>query len=98
MRVPDATGTVTMSLRGGADGVDDETLWGAVIAAVEGAADDRERWMLGDGVIDESVSTRTALTERWRAEFEKSAAVRSVYYTMWSYLDGLGLDRGWWSR
>jgi len=45
----------------GGEGLDDETVWVAVMTAVHLASDDGERWLLADGVIDETVG----FAERW---------------------------------
>lgn len=84
------------SLRWGADGVDDETLWQAVITAIQLAENDGERWMLGDGVVDESVATRPVLRARLRASYDSNPYVREMYRVMHAYLDDSGYDRGWW--
>lgn len=83
-------------LRWGADDLDDETLWRAVVTIV-GLATPAERWGIGDGLIDESVAMRPELRRRWRDQFETNPGVRAVYEAMWEDLDACGLDRGWWT-
>lgn len=94
----DELGDASDLLRWGADGVDDETLWQAVMTAVEGARDDGERWTLGDGVIDESLGTRPSLASGWHSARGSSAQVREVFRVMHEYLDENGHDRGWWDH
>lgn len=59
-------GPATNLLRWDGEVLDDETVWRAVITAVQLAADDSERWLLADGVVDEQIATRPTLRERWR--------------------------------
>ena len=93
-----AVGEATDLLRWGADEVDDETLWTAVITAAELARDDAERWMLGDGPIDESIATREPLRRRWAAARRTNASVAEVYRVMcdprWTWSD----EPGWWAE
>lgn len=56
--------SATDVLRWGADDLDHETLWRAVLTIV-GLATAAERWGIGDGLIDESVATRPELRRRW---------------------------------
>ena len=68
----------TGMLRWGADELDDETVFIAVVAACGLAPDDSERWLLADGVIAETVRTRPTLHARWLAQCEHDERVRSV--------------------
>ena len=86
--------SVTQVLSLGGEGVDDQTPWLAVMTAVHLAVDDGERWLLGDGVIDETIGMRPYLAGRWKAAYRTDEAVRAVHRAMWEDLDGMGTDRG----
>lgn len=90
-------GEATDLLRWGADDLDDETLWTAAMVAVELAANDGERWMLGDGLIEEFIATREVLRLRWAAARDTEPAVAEVYRVMcdpaWNWSDG---PASWW--
>jgi hypothetical protein len=88
----------TDRLRWDGDELDDEAVWTAVMTAVQMADGENERWLLGDGVIDEQVATRPNLRERWRNAYRSDAAVRAVYAAMWEELDATPYGRGWWEE
>jgi len=68
--------TASDVLRWGADGLDDEQVWSALLAALDEASEDGEYWALGDGFVSESVCTRPVLGARWRdAEMSNPKAV-----------------------
>ncbi len=90
-------GPAAKALRFGAEGIDDDTLWAAVLTVVELAADD-ECWAIGDGLIDESIATRPKLSALWHQEFDRNPAVRAIYRAMWLDFDASGLDYGWWAH
>jgi hypothetical protein len=86
-------------LRWGADDIDDDTLWTAALTAAALAADDGERWSLGDGLIDESIAVRASLRRRWAAERHTNVAVAEIYRVMrdpsWN---GTGAADSWWAN
>jgi hypothetical protein len=65
-------------LRWGAEGVDDDLLFSAVVAACGRASGWSERWLLADGVVAESINTRPALRARWLAECRVNPMVQAV--------------------
>ncbi|MEI6231259.1 MAG: hypothetical protein WCP81_11035 [Actinomycetes bacterium] len=65
-------------LRWGADGIDDDLLFSAVVAACGRATGWSERWLLADGVISDSINTRPAVRERWLAECAVNPMVQAV--------------------
>ena len=85
-------------LRWHGDDLDDEFVWTAVLAAADAAADDAERRVLGDGLIDEQVATRPELRTRWHRAYDENASVRAVFKAVWAMLDSMKLDYGWWAR
>ena len=79
--------TASDVLRWGADELDDEQVWSALLAALDEASDDGEYWALGDGFVAESVCTRPALEARWRHAEVSNAKAAQVRRVM--------LDPGW---
>ena len=65
-------------LRWGADGIDDELLFAAVVAACDRVSGWSERWRLADGVVAESINMRSAVRERWLAECAVNPMVQAV--------------------
>ena len=53
-------------LRGGGHQLDDETLWSALLGALDEARGDRELWLLADGFVTESVLLRRNLGARMK--------------------------------
>jgi len=68
----------TGMLRWGADELDDESVFVAVVVACGLVRDDDERWRLADGVIAETIRTRPAVHARWLAQREHDEHVRAV--------------------
>jgi hypothetical protein len=76
--------TASDVLRWGADDLDDEQVWSALLAALDESSEDGEYWELGDGFVSEFVCTRPALDARWQdaeATNAKAAEVRRVRFT-----------------
>jgi hypothetical protein len=65
-------------LRWGAEVLDDETVWTAVMVACRLARDNDERWMLADGVVAETILMRPTLSARWLERCDHDALVRAV--------------------
>jgi hypothetical protein len=81
-----------------AEDLDDESVWTAVMAAVDAAEEEDERWCLGDSICDMHIATRPVLRERWHKEFHRNPKVRAVFEAMWSELDAMPYGRGWWAE
>jgi hypothetical protein len=81
-----------------ADDLDDESVWTAVMAAVDAAEDESERWCFGDSICDMHIATRPELRERWYKEFHRNPKVRAVFQAMWTELDAMPHGRGWWAE
>ena len=75
---PIAVDTASYLLRWGANGLDDEQVWSALLAALDEASEDREFWALGDGFVTESVRVRPALAARWRTASREVVGISSV--------------------
>jgi hypothetical protein len=69
-------------LRWGADDLDDDEVWAALLAALEEVQEDGEYWSRGDGLVDESVRTRPALDARCREARSTNAKAAEVYRVM----------------
>lgn len=69
-------------LRDGAGGLTDDDLWTAVVAALAEARDDSEYWLIGDGVVDESVRIRPVLARRMWLLRESDPAIASLFRVM----------------
>ena len=86
---PIAVDTASDLLRWGANGLDDEQVWSALLAALDEASEDREFWALGDGFVTESVRVRPALAARWREARFTNPGVAAVHRFMhdpdWNY-------------
>jgi hypothetical protein len=65
-------------LRWGAEVVDDDLLFSAVVAACGHVSGWSERWLLSDGVVAESINARPAVRERWLAECGVNPIVHAV--------------------
>jgi len=92
----DAEKPATDLLQWEAEDTDDEVIWDATLLIVEGASDDGERWMIGDGLIDESIATRSELRARWHAARKTNPHVDAMFRVMHRYLGEEGHDLGWW--
>lgn len=96
-----AGGPASDVLRWGAGDLGDEDLWTAVTAALAEARDDGEYWRIGDGVVDESVRTRPALSERLWSRRESDSDVAELFRVMqdsswnWTNADGWAEPKDW---
>ncbi|HYD08905.1 MAG TPA: hypothetical protein VEA78_02280 [Acidimicrobiales bacterium] len=79
-------------------GIGDEAVWEIAMYAVRAATDDGERWNIGDGLIDVTVSSRPALLERWVAAYDTDPAVRAVFEVMWDEVHSRGHRPVWCGR